>query len=218
MLSCDTLSFEIINIFGFNLSASGVIFPIDFILLSIVTNSYGYKAAGKIIWYMLIAQLLFILFINSIVLIGADIHNKIQNSYYTIYHNIWKLIFSSSIAISLSYFINDFLVSFCKVKIKLLEQQTIIRILISTGISQAILVSVSYSINFYDLYTYNQIFHIGIDTWIYKMICILAFSPIIFLTSALIKRIDKADAYDTEINYNPFLVFSSPTKKQNPSN
>lgn len=207
MLSCDTLAFAIVDIKGIKLSASGIIFPLDFLLLSIVTNAYGYKAAGRIIWYMLLCQFLFVLLVNSISILGHDVQNKTQDAYFTLYRNMWKLVFSSSIAILISYFMNDFLVSFCKIKIKLLEQQTIIRILISSAISQAVLVSISYSINFYGIYSFLEIYHIAVNTWLYKMICVLILVPFTSITVSLIKRIDKADAYDKDINYNPFLVF-----------
>lgn len=207
MLACDALAFAVVQFNGVKLSASGVIFPIDFLLLGIVTNAYGYKAAGRIIWYMLLCQFLFILLVNSASTLGHDIQNNTQIAYYTLYKNMWKLIFSSSIAILISYFLNDFLVSFCKIKIKLLEQKTIVRILISSAVSQAILVSISYSINFYGIYPISEISHIAINTWLYKMICVFVLIPFIFLIVSFIKRADGADSYDRNVNYNPFLVF-----------
>lgn len=207
MLACDTLAFATVDFYGFKLSASGVIFPLDFLLLGVATDAYGYKASGRIVWYMVFSQLLFIVLVNTISVLGHKIDNSTQAAYFFIYHSMWKLIFSSSTAILISYFINDFFVSFSKIKVKFLEQKTIIRILLSSAISQAILVTISYPINLYGIYKYSDIFSIAFNTWIYKMICILVLIPIISILVLLIKKVDKSDAYDIGINYNPFLVF-----------
>jgi len=207
MLACDTLAFETVSFKGIQLSASGIIFPLDFLMLSVVTNAYGYKASGKIIWYMLATQFLFIFLVNGITFLGKNTKNDIQIAYFLIYGSMWKLILSSSTAVLISYFSNDFFVSFSKVKTKLLEQNTIIRILASTSISQAILVFISYPINFYGIYSIHKIFSLAINTWVYKMICVFVLIPIISILVLLVKKIDHADAYDIGVNYNPFLVF-----------
>ena len=67
MLICDCLAYSTVDIFGFRLAASGFIFPSSFFVLSIITNSYGYKMAGRVIWSMMGAQLCFIVVIHAVV-------------------------------------------------------------------------------------------------------------------------------------------------------
>lgn len=207
MLSCDSLAFHVVEINGNTLSTSGVIFPIDFLLLAIVTNSYGYRASGRIVWYMMLAQFLFVGTINFFSIFGHIIENETQNAYYTLYSRFIKLLISSTIAVLTSYFINDFFISYLKAKTRFLAQQTVIRILIGASISQGILVIVSYSINFYGIYAYNKILTIAMNTWVYKMICVFCLIPFITIITFLIKKIIKIDKIDTGISYNPFLVF-----------
>lgn len=209
MLVCDTVAFATVDLFGFRFSASGIIFPIDFLLLGVVTNGYGYKAAGRIVWFMILSQLIFVLFVNLISVLGRNIQNPTQGAYFLLYQHMWRLIFSSSTAILASYFLNDFLVSIFKVRTKFLEQKTVIRILIGAAVSQALLVSIAYPINFYGIYSFREIVHIAFNTWAYKMVCVFALMPVVAVLVLVIKRVDNADIYDRDISYNPFFVFSS---------
>jgi uncharacterized PurR-regulated membrane protein YhhQ (DUF165 family) len=74
MLTCDALAFKIIEIHGYKFSASGLIFPINFMLAAVMTNSYGYNLAGRIIWIQLISQFIFIITVNRILSISQGKH------------------------------------------------------------------------------------------------------------------------------------------------
>ena len=50
MALCDALTFKAVRIDGYNFAASGLIYSFSFFLLSITTEVYGYKLAGRIIW------------------------------------------------------------------------------------------------------------------------------------------------------------------------
>jgi uncharacterized PurR-regulated membrane protein YhhQ (DUF165 family) len=67
MLVCDCLAFATVDIFGHRLAASGFVFSLGFLILSVITNSYGYKLAGRVIWTMMGAQLFFIITINCVI-------------------------------------------------------------------------------------------------------------------------------------------------------
>jgi hypothetical protein len=60
----------------------------------------------------------------------------------------------------------------------------------------AILVSLSYPINFYGLYPISHIAAIALNTWGYKMIIATLLFPIAILAANSIKQIEKLDYFD----------------------
>jgi queuosine precursor transporter len=206
MLTCDALAFKIIEIHGYKFSASGLIFPINFMLAAVMTDSYGYDLAGRIIWIQLISQLIFIMTVNLFVLLPSSSVDPISVLYASLYSNIWRVLIASSLAIFLAYFLNDFIMS--KLKIYYMGNLFIIRFLLSNAVGKAALVCISYPINLYGIYSPIEITHIAFNTWVYKMIMALILFPIAIGLSCFIKKIEKTDYYDFGISYNPMRVFS----------
>jgi len=213
MLTCDALAFKVITIYGYNFSASGLIFPLNFMLAAVVTNVYGYDLAGRIIWIQLITQFIFIVTVNIFVLLPSPNMDPISDLYFSLYKNIWRVIFSSSLAIFIAYFINDFIMS--KLKIYYRGNLFIIRFLLSNAVGKAALVCISYPINLSGLYPINEIIHIALNTWIYKMVMAVLLFPAAWFLSDFIKKVEKMDYYDFGISYNPISVFSQKTQGEN---
>lgn len=206
-MSCDTLAFKVIHILSYDFAASGLIYSLNFSLSSIITEVYGFNLAGRIIWVQLICHVLFILLINFITILPSPTDSSTYVLYFNLYHNIWHVLLGSCIAMPIAYFINDIIVS--KLKINLYGKKFIYRFLISSIIGSAILVTISYPINFYDQYPFKMIMHIAFDTWIYKIFAAIILLPLAMLLINLLKRLEKTDYYDYGNSYNPFNVFST---------
>lgn len=207
LLICDCLAFKVVRISGYDFSASGLIFPFSFLLASIITDVYGFKLAGRIIWVQLICQAIFITLVNIMVILPSPIESSTAAHYSSLYGYFWPVIIAASIAVTSAYFINDIIMS--KLKIYMSGRFFYIRFFLSNAIGKAILVSISYPINLYKLYTINEIAHIAINTWMYKISLSIILFPIALLITSIIKRIECLDYYDYGISYNPISVFSS---------
>lgn len=206
LLICDALAFKAVSIYGYDFAASGLIFPLGFLLASIITEVYGFTLAGRIIWVQLMCQALFIVTINLFILLPSPEGSATSLHYLALYHNLWRVLVAATIAVMSAYFINDIIMS--KLKIYLSGKYFIMRFFISNAIGNAILVAISYPINFYNLYSFNHIMVIALNTWVYKMILAVILFPIAILSANAIKRIEKLDYFDYGISYNPISVFS----------
>ncbi|MBV9576357.1 MAG: VUT family protein [Gammaproteobacteria bacterium] len=213
LLICDALAFKVVTIHGYDLAASGLIFPLSFLLASIITDVYGFYLAGRIIWVQLLCQALFISIINIFVFLPSPKDSNTTFLYWNLYHNLWLVLIASSISVSAAYFINDFIMS--KLKIYLSGKYFIVRFLTSNAIGKAILVSISYPINFYGQYTITRIAEIAFNTWVFKMIVATILFPIAIILSNLIKKIEKLDYFDYGISYNPIHVFKETVSGEN---
>lgn len=209
LLICDALAFKVVSIHGYDFSASGLIFPLGFLLASVITEVYGFTLAGRIIWVQILCQATFILTVNLFVLFSSPKESTTTLYYYNLYHNFWHVLIAATTALLLAYFVNDIIMS--KLKIYLSGKFFTIRFLISNAISTAILVSISYPINLFGLYSMNHVAIIALNTWVYKMILAVLLFPIAILLANLIKHIEKLDYFDYGISYNPIAVFGDST-------
>jgi len=136
LLICDALAFKVVSIYGRNFAASGLIFPLGFLLASLITEVYGFTLAGRIIWVQLLCQASFILTINLFVLLPSPNESITAPYYFSLYQNLWHVLISSTTAIVFAYFINDIIMS--KLKIYLFGNYFILRFITSNAISTAI--------------------------------------------------------------------------------
>lgn len=212
MMSCDTLAFKVIHIYSFDFAASGLIYSLNFMLSSIITEVYGYNLAGRVIWVQLICHFLFIGLINFIVLLPSPERSSTHLLYFNLFNNMWHILLGC-IAMPTAYFINDIIVS--KLKINLYGQKFIRRFLISSIIGSAVLVLISYPINFYGHYPLKQIMRIAANTWMYKVCASIILLPIAMFLIEKLKHFEKTDYYDYGTSYNPLNVFSTQQSGEN---
>lgn len=206
MMACDTLAFKIVHIFSHDLAASGLIFSLNFALSAIITEVYGFNLAGRIIWVQLICHIFFILLINLFVILPSPEHSMTHPLYLNLYHNIWHVLLGSCIAMPLAYFINDIIVS--KLKINLYGRKFIYRFFIASTTGSAVLVLISYPVNFYGELSIQHIITIAFNTWIFKVIVAIILLPVALYLTNLLKRIEQTDYYDYGASYNPLAVFA----------
>ncbi len=206
LVTCDALSFKVINIFGYDIAVSGILFSFSFPLAAVATEVYGYKFAVRIVWIQLFSQFFFITVVSLIIRLSSQ-HDIISILYFDLYKQLWRVLIASTIAVPISYFINNFLMSIIKVYYK--GNHLIARTLVSNIIGAAILVSISYPINYYGIYSLHHIANIAFNTWLLKLILSIILLPISIILSFVLKKIEKTDFYDYGISYNPVKVFSN---------
>jgi uncharacterized PurR-regulated membrane protein YhhQ (DUF165 family) len=111
MIVCDTLVYKVIDVYGFKITASGVIFSLSYILSTISTEVYGYKLGGRTVWIIILCQSVFVILINLAVLIPETSPGTIGGHFYSIYNEFWKVMIGTWISVPASYFCNGYLIS-----------------------------------------------------------------------------------------------------------
>ncbi|HLB41613.1 MAG TPA: VUT family protein [Gammaproteobacteria bacterium] len=210
ILSCDALAFKTVNLFGHPLAASGLIFPLSFILISILAEVYGYAKSGRIIVTQLLCSFIFIGIVNVLVLLNHA--STIDSSYYLIYHSFWRVILGTLAGTPLAYFFTTMVLSRIKVTF---ANPFIFRFLVSNIVGKFLLVSITYPINFYHLHSVGFIISLILNTWLFKSCIAIIFAPIVLVLSAWVKRIEKLDTFDYGVSYNPANIFEEKQSGEN---
>lgn len=188
LITCDALSFKVINLFGYDLAATGILFSFSFPVAAIATEVYGYKLAVRIVWIQICSQAFFIVLVSGIIRLSSQ-HDPMAKLYLDLYGGLWRVLLAATIAVPISYFINDFLMSIIKIYSR--GNLIIARVLISNVVGAAILVTISYPINYYHIYSFSHIAEIAFNTWITKLILAAIFSPFTVIFSNILKKVEK---------------------------
>jgi hypothetical protein len=204
MITCDTLVFKVIDIEGFKITASGIIFSVYFLLSTLLTEVYGYKLATRTVWIMVICQSIYVLLLNLFSIIQAG-SNEIANSYKILYHDFWRVMIGTWVSVPASYFINGIIIS--KMKILFMGKKFFFRYFMGSMCTQAALLLTAYPISLSGKYSLTELVNIIFFTWTYKVIISIALLPLAMYLVMKVKRIEGTDHYDWGETYNPFTVF-----------
>lgn len=213
LLICDAVAFKAVTIFHLHIAASGLVFPLSFLIACIITEVYGYGLSGRVIWIQLLCSFAFILIVNALVIPGHENANNLNIQYYEIYHNYWRVILGTIAGTPLAYFITDILIS--KVKILLKGKLFILRYIVANVVGKFLLVGITYPINFYNVYPMEAIIKIILGTWLFKVAAAFVLSPLAIIISNKVKKIERLDTFDYGISYNPALVFRDTSQGSN---
>ena len=212
LLTCDALSFKVISLFGHDVAVTGILFSLSFPVAAIATEVYGYHLAVRIVWIQICSQAFFIILISLIIRISSS-HDPMSALYFDLYGGLWRVLLASTTAVPIAYFINDLLMSVIKIYTK--GNLFVSRILVSNIVGAAVLVTISYPINYYHIFPIKHIAEIAFNTWVFKIAIAAIALPFTVIASRLLKRVEKLDYYDYGISYNPMKAFNTDEKGKN---
>lgn len=204
MITCDTLVYRVFDVFGYNITASGIIFSLCFLISTIMTEVYGYRLSVINIWIVVFCQSVFVMLVYLSSIIQPDF-NGISTGYNFLFRDFWRVMIGSWISVPVSYFINGFIIS--KLKIVFYGKFFLIRYTIGSMTTQAALLLTAYPISLSGKYSLQELTSIILTTWSYKVCISLLLLPIAIWLVNVVKRIEKTDHYDWGVSYNPTFIF-----------
>jgi uncharacterized integral membrane protein (TIGR00697 family) len=204
MAICGVMIYKVLDFHGFKIAEAGIIFSLACLLSTISTEVYGYKLGGRLIWIALICQTIFLLcvYIGSII---QRNENSISQQYFSLFHQLWRVLIGTWVSVLVSYFCNSFIVS--KLKIYFKGKLFIVRYSVSSVISQGLLLFIAYPIHLSSKYDMHDLINIILTTWSYKVIMSVVLLPVGVFLVRFVKKVEKTDYYDWQVSYSPFQVF-----------
>lgn len=208
LLLCDVFVFKIINIFGYSLALSGVLFPLTALIMICINEIYGHKQAAICLINLITAQ---VCFLTGLVLLPkipavGDYAENINQAYNIVFHDTWRVFLSSPVGIAVTLYLSSIINS--KLKTKYWGDFLIVRVITNSAITTLILVSIIYPINFYHILSAWQIIKICIHTYFYKVIMSIIALFISFPIIRIAKGIEKKYIFDINVSFNPFYIYS----------
>lgn len=208
---CESTAFRMTTLFGTTVPVSGLIIPVVFSLGDLIADVYGYHISRKLIWNALICQFIFGIVITIAVNLPSPANDNVNYHYSEAFNHIIRTNLTSCLSVSSGMFTNAFLMS--KIKIWMNGKRFWMRTILSSSISEFVLCFVAYTTLYFGLKTPIEIWYIILSVWYYKLIFAICAAPVVSIIATKVKKIEKSDVFDLNVNYNPFLYNEIETKE-----
>ena len=189
-----------------NILESGCIylFPLSYAVADIISEVYGYRIARQIVWFSIICGFIYALALYIIgTMPGPHFWHK-QTSYETVFSPLLRAYFATTIASVLGNFVNIYIISRWKVILK--GRVFWARSLLSTGIGELLFSVIGGTMAYAGVEPWSKIVFLMLDGYAFKMLyACIAVWPVVLIV-ILLRKAEKVDVYDIDINYNPFKL------------
>ncbi len=207
LVASNIIAVKLISVFGLVLPAAVVIFPVTYLFGDVLTEVYGYRKTRMIIWMGFGANLIVV---GAIVLAGVIPAAPIwtgQPAYTAILGQTPRLLLGSFTAYLVGEFLNSMVLSRLKLATKgrWLWTRTIGSTLIGQGADSAIFISIAFAA----VVPSHILLQMILTQWLFKVAYEIAATPLTYLIVGYLKRSDRVDAFDYNINLNPLRVFET---------
>ena len=174
-----------------------------------INEVYGHKQAASSLVNLIIAQVFFLLGLIFLPKIPspAGYATDLLNAYQLVFRDTWRVFLSSPFGIAITLYLSSIINS--KLKTHFLGKYLFMRVFINSAITTAILVSIIYPINFFNILSWDKIFNICLHTYYYKVIMSVVVLLVSFPIISLTKKAEKKFVFDINISFNPFHIYST---------
>lgn len=206
-LTLDLMSYlyvyYIVDIHHFILSFSVFFFTTTYMVTDIIVEVYGYRYARRLIWFGLICEAIFTLFIY----LFGNIHFTVVNDNHIntiISQDILRIFFTSLLTTPVGDFVNSFAISRWKIHLK--GKYFGLRSICATTLGIAIYCILSHTMLFYGILSFKQLCTLIGSSILFKFLYVTICAIPASIIMRLLKRADQLDQYDYDVNYNPFCL------------
>lgn len=195
--------YYIVDLHHFILSFSVFFFTTTYMITDVVVEVYGYRYARRLIWFGLICEAFFSLFIY---VLGNSHFTVVNNNHINtiLSQDILRIFLSSLLTTPVGDFVNSFVISRWKIHLK--GKYFGFRSICAATLGIIVYCILSHTTLFYGVLSFNQLCTLIGSSILFKFIYItICAIPASFIMRFL-KRADQIDQYDHNVNYNPFCL------------
>ena len=167
----------------------------------------------RIVWLALVCEALFALLISIIIHMPVYGIGDFQDQYVNVLGNMWVFILGGIVSNAVAGLLNIYFMSRWKILTK--GKHFWFRSILSTCISEFILIIITVLIAFLPYIKLEMTMKVFIDAYILEIIYAFLFVVPAMLLVNFLRRKEKIDAYDYGVSYNPFKIFDSGDTDEN---
>jgi uncharacterized integral membrane protein (TIGR00697 family) len=204
LLISNIASIKILTVWKFTFDGGTILFPLSYIFGDVLTEVYGYKRSRKVIWTGFFCALLMSLTLWVVQLLPAAADWPYQEAYQNLLGFVPRIVLGSLVAYFAGEFSNSFILSRLKVKMK--GKHLWVRTIGSTLVGEGIDTGLFCFIAFYGILPTHLLWLVIVSNYVFKCTVEILLTPFTYAIVKFLKKEEKIDAYDKNINYNPFSL------------
>lgn len=205
LLIANTVAFKLILLGPIAITSGVLLFPVTYIINDLIAEVYGYQKAKKVIWFGFGMNLLMVLYYRLAIALPYPVFFEGQSAFATVLGGTWRALAASLSAYLVGSFVNAFVMS--KMKVKTNGRGLMGRAVISTLFGEFLDSIVFVGILFGGLYNFTTIITMILTQTAIKTLYEIIIFPVTKRVIAKVKKVEGEDAFDTNVNYNPFSIF-----------
>ena len=201
LMISNITSTKILDFGPFTFDGWTLLFPLSYIFGDVITEVYGYKQSRKIIWMWFGALLLMSVMIIVVGLLPASKDRAFQADYQ---HILWftpRIVMASLIAFLAGEFSNSYILA--KIKIQMKGKKLRVRTIGSTLVGEGLDTIIYVVVAFYGVFPTEVLRAIIVSNYIFKVGIEVVFTPLTYLVTNRLKKVEHEDYYDNHTNFNP---------------
>lgn len=204
LIVANIISQKIVRIFGFDITAGIIIFPITYIINDIIAEVWGYRKMRMVIWVGFLMNFFAIFIFHLSIWMPSSSHFIYQKALTVILLTSERLTVASFIAFLIGSFINAYVMS--KMKVMQHGRHFSIRAIVSTIFGETADSLVFLTIAFSGIIKHHHLIVMIFIQIILKTVYEIVLLPITSYFVKQIKKYEHIDVIDHGISYNPFKV------------
>lgn len=209
----NILSSKLILVAGYSMTGGQIVFPFSYMLGDIITEVYGYKRSRLLIWGSIFCNIVFIFFAEIAIHVSPSPYYHLNNEFALIIGSVPRVIVASLIG----YFCGEFINSFVLSNLKILDKGRHIwrRLSGSSVIAVAVASCVFTCTAFIGTIPVAEVLFLMLRVYAACLIYIIMLLPLTMYLIGKLKKMEKIDIYDFNINYSPFSLDVSYNEQHN---
>jgi len=204
LIAANIVSQKIVRIFGFDITAGLMIFPIAYIINDLVAEVWGYRKMRLIIWVGFLLNFFTVFIFHLAIWLPSSPHFIYQNALTVILLTSERLTVASFIAFLIGSFINAYIMS--KMKVRQHGRHFGIRAIVSTVFGEGADSLVFFTIAFSGIIKHHHLIIMIFTQIILKTAYEIILLPLTIYLVKWVKKYEHIDVIDQGISYNPFKV------------
>lgn len=204
-LISDATAGKIVLLFGFGVSVTVLYFPFTYIISDVMTEVYGYARARQVLWYTVMASVLAGVFYQVAVAVPAAPFFTGGQAYADVFGIVPRVLVGGWLAVFLGDISNNYVLA--KLKIATKGRYLWVRTVLSTIVGQGVNTAVFYVVALSGVLPGAVLLEGILAGWAMKTIVEALMTPITYMVVSFLKKKEGVDHYDTDTNFNPFIVF-----------
>jgi len=207
LIGVQKVSYVNLPIIGEYIYGAGVLFfPISYFFGDVLTEVYGYKRSRRVIWAgfgaMAFASVMSLI-VTSLPPARTMTPEQVA-AVNSIFGQTWRIVIASLSAFWLGEFANSFVLA--KMKVWTNGKHLWTRTIGSTIAGEAVDSLIFYPLAFLGTWSTEQVISVMIGNYFIKVMWEVIATPITYRLVAFLKRAEHEDYYDTDTDFNPFVL------------
>jgi len=202
LITANTVAVKLVFILGFVIPGGALVYPITFIVDDIITEVYGYHSARLVIWFGLLANLIFVIVSMIVLWLPVAPYWDAQEAYARILGYTPRLLAAAFLSYLVGSFANAIVMS--RLKVITNGRSLWVRAVSSTFVGQGLDSFIFVTVAYVGTVTSIQLWSIIVTVWFTKVLLEVLLIPFTYASVYKLKQIEGKDVYDHGINYTPF--------------